>query len=463
MHRRWTKLTSVVSLALIVASCSAGATPPPAPPPSAQPPPGTATAMPATATVQAVAEPAKVAAVKLARLSEAVMWNETFYNEAEQKLVEQFEGTHPGISLTLGATHENWPHQYLADNAQPPDIIGDTFNTFLAIKRGLILDISDIWQDPDLAKAYPADFKALGEWDGKQYYMPVFISWTAVYYNKELFARYGLQPSQTWAEFLAVSDTLLARGVTPIALGLAYGSGAPADMRSATVWIDYLDLRLNGPEFHTKLVQGAQRYDDAGVRKVFEAWKALSAKNYFSKNAASMRMPDSLNEVLAGKAAMVLADSTDIGRLPAQDQAKLDFFPFPVMDTAVPLGEVGMPCGYVIPARSQHPEEAMAFLHYAASLEGQTAVMQRVAPNVGILPVNRQVDTANLSDNTKRGLALVQKADHFGIPYISTWVTAGDYLNTGFATFSKFSRDPDKNLESTLTDLEKFRQRAFKK
>ena len=176
-----------------------------------------------------------------------------------------------------------------------------------------------------------------------------------------------------------------------------------------------------------------------------------------------MQMPDSLNEVLAGKAGMVLADSADIGRLPAQDQAKLDFFPFPVMDTAVPLGEVGMPCGYIIPARSQHPEEAMAFLHYAASLEGQTAVMQRVAPNIGILPVNRQVDTANLSDNAKRGLALIQKAKHFGMPYVSTWVTGGDYLNTGAATLPKFFRAPDKNLDSTLAALEKFRQQAFKK
>jgi ABC-type glycerol-3-phosphate transport system substrate-binding protein len=448
MNKRWSKLAPAVALALIIASCSAGATPPPAPPP-------TATAMPATPAVQAVAEPAEVAAVKLTYISQTVEWNEAFHNEAEKKLIEQFEGAYPGISLTVGAKQDLWTHQFLENNSHPPDIIADTFETFPAIRRGMILDISDIWQDQDLVRAFPADFKALGEWNGKQYYLPVFTSWTAVYYNKELFARYGLQPPQTWAEFLAASDTLVAQGVTPVALGWF-------ELSPATLWIDYLDLRLNGPEFHTKLVRGEQRYDDPGVRKVFEAWKALSARNYFSKNAASMRMPDSVNEVLAGKAAMVLADSTDIGRLPAQDQAKLDFFPFPIMDTAVPLGEVGMPCGYVIPAKSQHPEEAMAFVHYVASLEGQTALMQRAAPNVGILPVNRQVDPASLSDNAKRGLALVQEAKHFGIPYISTWATAGNYFNTGYATLPRFFRDPDKNLDNTLVDLEKFRQRAFK-
>jgi hypothetical protein len=58
----------------------------------------------------------------------------------------------------------------------------------------------------------------------------------------------------------------------------------------------------------------------------------------------------------------------------------------------------------------------MAFVHYMASLEGQTTLMQRLPPNVGILPANRQVDPANLSDTAKRGLALVQKANHLGMP-----------------------------------------------
>jgi ABC-type glycerol-3-phosphate transport system substrate-binding protein len=430
MNKRWSKLALIIALALIVAGCGAAATPPPAPPPTV------------TATVQAVAEPAKVETVKLTYISQAVWWSAEFYNTAEKKLFEQFEDTHPGISLAIGPTHQAFAHSFLETDAQAPDIIADTFETFPAIRRGMILDISDIWQDQDLAQAFPADFKALGEWNGKQYYLPVFTSWTAVYYNKELFAHYGLQPPQTWAEFLATSDTLLAQGVTPVALGWF-------ELSPATLWIDYLDLRLNGPDFHTKLVQGEQRYDDPGVRKVFEAWKALSAKNYFSKNAAAMRMPESINEVLAGKAAMVLANSTDIGRLPAQDRAKLDFFPFPIMDPAVPLGEVGMSCGYVIPIRSQHPKEAMAFVHYMASLEGQTALMQRVAPDAGILPVNRLVDTANLADSAKRGLALVQKADHFGMPYISTWIATGDYFNTASATLPKKLSEKSTGSQTT--------------
>jgi hypothetical protein len=93
------------------------------------------------------------------------------------------------------------------------------------------------------------------------------------------------------------------------------------------------------------------------------------------------------------------------------------------------------------------------------SLEGQTALMQSMAPDVGILPVNRQVDTANLSDTARRGLALVQRADHFGMPYISTWVAAG-YPNAGTTALLKYFRDPDKNLDSALTDLEKLRQQA---
>jgi ABC-type glycerol-3-phosphate transport system substrate-binding protein len=176
MHKPWTKLAPVVALALIIASCGAAATPPPAPLPSAQPPSGAV-----TATVQAVAEPAKVETVKLTYISQAVWWSAEFYNTAEKQLFKQFEDTHPGISLAIGPTQSAFAHVFLENNAKPPDIIADTFETFPAIRRGMILDISDIWQDQDLAKAFPADLRALGEWDGKQYYMPIFTSWTAIY------------------------------------------------------------------------------------------------------------------------------------------------------------------------------------------------------------------------------------------------------------------------------------------
>lgn len=42
-----------------------------------------------------------------------------------------------------------------------------------------------------------------------------YAEYVTVYYNKELFAKYGVQVPTTLAEFEAVLDTFVAAGVTP--------------------------------------------------------------------------------------------------------------------------------------------------------------------------------------------------------------------------------------------------------
>ena len=125
----------------------------------------------------------------------------------------------------------------------------------------------------------------------------------------------------------------------------------------------------------------------------------------------------------------------------------------------MPLGEVGITFGYIIPADARHPEEAIEFLAYAASVEGQTAQAQQFSPNAGVLPVNLEVDVANLSPSTRQGLDLVQNADFVGQSYVSSWVP-GALWNEAFGAFTKFLRNPD-NLEDALADLEQVRQKVF--
>jgi multiple sugar transport system substrate-binding protein/raffinose/stachyose/melibiose transport system substrate-binding protein len=399
------------------------------------------------------AEPAEVAEpVELTYVSGMVYTSDTLYNEVERELIDQFETAHPHIEISHGVAGD-FPGEYLAD-VQPPDLIADTYFSLPFIDQGLVLDVSDIWLRPEMENAYPASFKALGAWDGKQYYLPIFYAWTAVYYNKEVFNRYNLTPPTTWDEFITVSDTLMSNGITPIALGTHN-----YDPVGAFYWVDYLNLRLNGPEFHAEFVRGQHPYEDSRIVDVFETWKYLFDNGYFSEKARSMRLADSLNEVLEEKAGMILTSSIDVGQLPDKLQSKLDFFPFPVIDPEVPIGEVGITFGYVIPADAQHPEEAIEFLAYAASVEGQTAQAQQFSPNAGVLPVNLEVDAADLSPTTRQGLELIRKADHVGQPYISSWVP-GALWNAAYSVFSKFFRNQD-NLETVLNEMEKTRQETF--
>ncbi len=98
--------------------------------------------------------------------------------------------------------------------------------------------------------------------DGKQYFLPNSYYWWAVYYRRSIFERYGLQPPETWNDFRTVCSKLKQNGVSPITIGTKY-------RWTAAGWFDYLNMRVNGPDFHINLMLGREKYDDPRVKKVF--------------------------------------------------------------------------------------------------------------------------------------------------------------------------------------------------
>ena len=59
--------------------------------------------------------------------------------------------------------------------------------------------------------------------DGKVYGVPFAVQTLVVFYNKKLLARAGVQPPQTWDQFLAALKTLKDHGITPLANGAKEG------------------------------------------------------------------------------------------------------------------------------------------------------------------------------------------------------------------------------------------------
>ena len=176
----------------------------------------------------------------------------------------------------------------------------------------------------------------------------------------------------------------------------------------------------------------------------------------------------SLALVYDGKAAMILSDSSEVGGLPKEFQDELDFFPFPIMDSSIPVGEVTRAFGYTVPAKAPHVALSMEFMDYMASVDVQTALAQQSAQNRGILPIHRDVDAVALTAQAKQGLALVNGANHIGLQYISSFGAAGAPAGGGrlgysaYYAFNKFLKDTN-NLDGSLATLEEVRQKAFGK
>ncbi|RME81874.1 MAG: carbohydrate ABC transporter substrate-binding protein [Caldilineae bacterium] len=373
--------------------------------------------------------------------------------EADEALVKMFMEQNPDIEVVHSTVaHEDFKQAIRAylTASTPPDVLtwfaGNRARFF--IDKGLIMDISDVWEEQGWNETYPAGFRALSTVDGKQYFLPASWYWWAVYYSKSTFEKYGLQEPQTWEEFLQVCETLKANGVTPLTIGTKY-------RWTAAAWFDYLNMRVNGPEFHINLMLGKERYDDPRVKKVFtDYWAPLIANGYFIENPAAYSWSEAIPFMANGEAAMYLMGDFIRDSYPQEQVDDLGFFRFPIIDPNVPVGEDAPTDGWFIAAKAQHPEAAKKLLAFFGSKEAQ----QYMADTLGRLPTNMEVDTSNFTDAQRQGLDLIQKADFVAQFYDRD--TTPEMADVGMNGFMEFWDNPD-SIDDILARLEAKRAELF--
>lgn len=365
----------------------------------------------------------------------------------EAQLIEKFHTEHPEISVTRGRYWAS-PEVYLTWLRRYPFTavlsIPADYSTRQAIKEGLLLDLTGVLARTDLDKAYPANFQAMFAHERRVYFLPVSYSWFAVYYNTEVFDRYDLAPPETWEEFLAVCKKLSENSVAPIVY-------AGDDRQMVSVWFDYLNMRLNGPEFHASLMEGEESYTDERVRAVFDTWQFLVESGYILENSWDLQAEASMDMVVDGRAGMILAPGY-------QPHGELDFFRFPIMEPSVPVGELTPTIGYVVLANSPEVDAAVEFLSYLASAEAQVYLAQQIDPVVGFLPLHRAIDREDLfTPEMHQASAFVEDADVIRQPYF--WCFGDNLLNPLSSIFRNTVLGQD--YEDELEKLEKNYLLAF--
>lgn len=368
------------------------------------------------------------------------------FGSPEALLIDQFEADHPDIRVNRSRYWAS-PSAYINFLRESPFTVVMSvpadYVTFQAVEEGLFLDLDAILVETDLDGAYPADFLAMTEYAGKQYFLPGFYSWFAIYYNRDIFDRYDLTPPGTWKEFLNVCEKLAENGIAP----LVY---AGDNRQMVSVWFDYLNLRLNGIEFHTALMEGREGYDDERVRAAFDTWKFLVDSGYILENAWGLQAEESLSIVVDGKAGMILTPGY-------QSHDELGFFRFPIMDPSAPVGEIVPTVGYVILAKSPQLLAAVELLGYMGSAKTQTHLGQQLGTGSGLLPLHKDVERDFFTPEMDQASHLVQDADHIRQPY--QWCFDDSMLRPMSAIFRDImiGRDYEENLEK----LESARKQVF--
>ncbi|GAA5005178.1 ABC transporter substrate-binding protein [Streptomyces siamensis] len=252
-------------------------------------------------------------------------------------------------------------------SANPPDVYtwypGSVADAYA--KKNLLLGLDDVWNSsPDLKRYSKALHTLCTATSGKKVFVPTTYYWWGMFYRKSNFAKWGVSEPSTWDEFLDLCDKLKSKGVDPIGLG---AGGNTAWVASA--WFDYLDIRINGAEYHRRLLAGEHRFDDPEVRKVFDRWQEVLP--FFDPNGTAVAFQDASTSLLNGRSGMMLIGTFFADAAPKDALDDIDFFRFPVIDPKVPLAEEAPTDGYFASARTGRHEQVSDLLGYLATPQAQ--------------------------------------------------------------------------------------------
>lgn len=357
------------------------------------------------------------------------------------KLVKDFNAKGEGQvkinTIPTTTFNQQLPSYLTAKN--PPDVYtwyaGQATRDFA--DQNLLLDLSSVWKDH--GSDFPASLKTLSQdSSGKGVFVPTGYYWWGVYYFKSDFQKLGITPPKTWDEFLADSAKIKSQGVTPFTAGLSDNAWL------ASAWFDYLDLRINGADFHLKLLSGKEKYDSPQVRKVMAAFKQVLP--YFDPAVLGTTQNQAMSNFSQGKAAMYLLGAWAQPSVPADKQSDLAFFQFPTIDPSVPVAEEGPTDGFIASAKTDKPNLTKKFLDYVASPQAQTDL---AASQQGTyLPANSKA-SLNLDALSKQGSDMLQSAKQVTQFYNRD---AGDAQQTPADTaLTSFIAHPE-NLDQILKD-----------
>jgi multiple sugar transport system substrate-binding protein len=365
--------------------------------------------------------------------------------------IKQFEQANPDVTVKFNVyDHESYKksiRNWLTSAS--PDVVfwyvGNRMRQF--VTPGLLEDVSSVFtaEVKEQLGTVATDLVTAG---GKQYGVPYTDYQWGIYYRKDLFAKAGVADKpKTWDEFLAACDKIKASGVEPIVIG-------SKDLWPTAGWFDYLDLRINGYDFHMELMAGKVPYTDPRVKALFAKWGELLSKGFFVKNHASLSWQESQSLLYQGKASMMLIGNFIAPNFPPEVKDQMDFFPMPkIVPDTKDYEEAPMDSIHV-PAKAKNKEDAKKFLAFVARADVQEQINKALLQ----LPINKQ---SGIADDRflKMGKELLDNAA--GLAQFFDRDTSEDLATIAMKGFQEFMIKPER-LDKVLEDIERARKRIYK-
>jgi len=369
-----------------------------------------------------------------------------------EMVIAAFEKANPDIKVKWNLfDHEGYKtsiRNFLT--AESPDVAAWYAGNRMApfVKAGLFEDVSDVWESAGYNKTLAATAPSMTI-DGKKWGVPYTYYQWGVYYRQDIFKKLGIAVPKTWDEFLAACETLKKNDITPITIGTKF-------LWTAAGVFDYLNLRVNGYDFHNDLTAGKVKYTDPKIQNVFDRWDELVKPGYFIKNHASLSWQDALAPMVQGKAAMYVMGNFAVAPLKEAGltDETLGFFQFPEITPGLPKAEEAPTDTFHIPVKAKNKEDARKFLAFLA----QPEIQSKWNEILGQLPVNNQAQVAD-DKFLQAGFEILNNAQ--GIAQFYDRDAPAEMAKAGMEGFQEYMINPDRR-EKILKRLDKIQKRVYK-
>jgi raffinose/stachyose/melibiose transport system substrate-binding protein len=329
-----------------------------------------------------------------------------------QNMADAYMADHPNVTIDITVMENEAFKAALQTNMQAGDV-PDLFQSWGGgvlrdqVDAGMVQDITDASSGflGDLSPGAAGLFNI----DGVQYGVPYNTSLVGFWYNKDLFAKAGIEaPPTTWTELLADVQALQDAGIVPIAVGAG-------DKWPAHFWYSYLMIRLGGADVMNQIAAD-NNFSVPAVIEAGQKVEELVAMNPFQDGflAAGWDAPDGESGTMASQgAAMDLMGQWALGAFKNQAGIAPDadlpwnigWFPFPEVEGGAGLPTDGFGGGDGFAVGKDAPPEAVDFLHFITNADNQ----RTWATHSG-LPANIEANDAVTDPNMQSVLEALNKA-----------------------------------------------------